>query len=202
MIDPKKVTDYKRNKFQLQEWLLYGICVAGKKSEIETVKLDKFLQGCVLQSNDHRETPFNLIRELLKTPSVIFCDGLMEELSKNKIAPYKQRYNSFVDAVTLLPDDLSEVTIDDLQKVRGIKTKTSRFFLTHSREDFDEPVLDRHINKFLRDEGHKNIPIDTPQNPRVYARVAQLFTDIAKQRGQTVTELDLQVWKQYSYGKV
>jgi len=200
MIDPKKVTDYKRNKFQLQEWLLYGICVAGKKSEIETVKLDKFLQGC--SGKGSATTPFNLIRKLLKTSSVIFKDGLMEGLSKNKIAPYKQRYNSFVDAVTLLPDDLSEVTIDDLQKVRGIKTKTSRFFLTHSREDFDEPVLDRHINKFLRDQGHTDVPVDTPQNPKVYARVAKLFTDIAKERGQTVTDLDLQVWKQYSYGKV
>jgi len=199
MIDPKKVTDYKRNKFQLQEWLLYGICVAGKKSEIETVKLDKFLQDC--NGIGSATTPFNLIRKLLKTSSVIFKDGLMEKLSKNKIAPYKQRYNSFVDAVTLLPDDLSEVTIDDLQEVRGISTKTSRFFLTHSREDFDEPVLDRHINKFLRDEGHENIPVDTPQNPKVYARIAKLFTDIAKQRGQSVTELDLEIWKLYSYGK-
>ena len=199
MIDPKKVTNYKRNKFQLQEWLLYGICVAGKKSEIETVKLDKFLQGC--GGKGSATTPFNLIRKLLKTSSVIFKDGLMEELSKNKIAPYKQRYNSFVYAVTLLPDNLSEVTIDDLQEVRGISTKTSRFFLTHSIEDFDEPVLDRHINKFLRDEGHENIPVDTPQNPKVYARVAKLFTDIAKERGQSVTDLDLQVWKQYSYGK-
>lgn len=197
MIDPKKVTNYKRNKSELQEWLLYGICVAGKKSEIETRKLDKFLEG----ARELDMTPFEYIRHLLKSSSVIWLDGLMEHLSKNKIAPYKQRHNSFTDAVTLLPDNLSEVTIDDLQEVRGISTKTSRFFLTHSREDFDEPVLDRHINKFLRDEGHENIPVDTPQNPKVYARIAKLFSDIAEQRGQSVTELDLEVWKLYSYGK-
>ncbi len=199
MIDPKKVTNYKRNKFQLQEWLLYGICVAGKKSEIETVKLDKFLQGC--SNKGSATTPFNLIRKLLKTSSVIFKDGLMEELSKNKIAPYKQRYNSFVDAVTLLPDNLSEVTIDDLQKVRGISTKTSRFFLTHSREDYDEPVIDTHILRFLRDEGHDDVPESTPQNPKVYAKVAKYFSDIAKARKQSITELDLQIWTEYSYGK-
>ena len=146
-------------------------------------------------------SPFEMIRKLLKISSVEE-DGLKQQLKKYGIAPYGQRYNSFVDAVTLLPDDLSEVTIDDLQEVRGISTKTSRFFLTHSREDFDEPVLDRHINKFLRDEGHEDVPVDTPQNPKVYARVAKLFTDIAKERGQSVTDLDLQVWKQYSYGKV
>jgi len=192
MIDPKKVTNYKRNKSELQEWLLYGICVAGKKSEIETRKLDKFLEG----ARNLDMTPFEYIRYLEDD-----CGELREEMMECKLAPYRARYNSFTDAVTLLPDDLSEVTIDDLQEVRGISTKTSRFFLTHSREDFDEPVLDRHINKFLRDEGHDDVPVDTPQNPKVYARIAKLFSDIAEQRGQSVTELDLEVWKLYSYGK-
>ena len=198
MIDPKKVTKYNRNKSQLQEWLLYCIMVAGKKSEIETKKLDAFF---IDLDSRTRQTPFNFIRKLLKTSSVIWVDGLMEHLSKNKIAPYKQRYNSFVDAVTLLPDDLSEVTIDDLQKVRGISTKTSRFFLTHSREDYDEPVIDTHILRFLRDEGH-DVPESTPQNPKVYAKVANHFRDIAVARKQSVTELDLEIWTQYSYGKV
>ena len=192
MIDPKKVTNYKRNKSELQEWLLYGICVAGKKSEIETRKLDKFLEG----ARNLDMTPFEYIRYLEDD-----CGELREEMMECKLAPYRARYNSFTDAVVLLPDDLSEVTIDDLQEVRGISTKTSRFFLTHSREDFDEPVLDRHINKFLRDEGHEDVPVDTPQNPKVYARIAKLFSDIAEQRGQSVTELDLEVWKLYSYGK-
>jgi len=190
MIDPKKVTKYDRNQYQLQEFLLYCIMVAGKKSEIETRKLDKFLSGA---------SPFKLIRKLLKSSSVICMDGLMDHLSKNKIAPYKQRHNSFVDAVTLLPDDLSEVTLDDLMQVRGISTKTSRFFLTHSREDFDEPVLDTHILRFLKDKGHDNIPASTPQNPKVYAQVADLFRGWAIFEGMSVTDYDLMIWKQYSY---
>lgn len=197
MIDPKKVTNYKRNEFQLQEWLLYCIMVAGKKSEIETKKLDAFFNDLDSRTG---QSPFNFIRKLLKTSSVIWVDGLMEHLSKNKIAPYKQRYNSFVDVVTLLPDNLSKVTIDDLQKVRGISTKTSRFFLTHSREDFDEPVIDTHILKFLRDEGYE-VPESTPQNPKIYAVAANYFRDIAKLRRKTVTELDLEIWTKYSYGK-
>jgi thermostable 8-oxoguanine DNA glycosylase len=128
-------------------------------------------------------------------------DGLMQHLKKYKIAPYKQRYNSFKDAVALLPDNLSEVTLDELQEVRGISTKTSRFFLTHSREDFEEPVIDTHILRFLRDEGHDDVPESTPQNPKVYAKVAKYFSDIAEARKQSVTELDLQIWTEYSYGK-
>jgi thermostable 8-oxoguanine DNA glycosylase len=190
MIDPKKVTDYNRNETQLQEFLLYCVCVAGKKSEIETRKLDKFLGGA---------SPFKLIRKLLKSSSVIWKDGLMEHLSKNKVAPYKQRYNSFKDAVTLLPDNLSEVTLDRLQQVRGISTKTSRFFLTHSREDFDEPVLDTHILRYLKDVGH-DVPSSTPQNPNVYGKVASLFKKEADLAEMSVTDFDLKVWTEYSYG--
>ena len=101
----------------------------------------------------------------------------------------------------LLPDDLSKVTIDDLQEVRGISTKTSRFFLTHSREDFDEPVLDTHILKFLQEEGYRDIPSSTPQNANTYARVANIFRRIANYEGKSVTDLDLEVWTQYSYRK-
>ena len=190
MIDPKKVTDYNRNETQLQEFLLYCVCVAGKKSEIETRKLDKFLSGA---------SPFKLIKKLLKSSSVIFMDGLMEHLSKNKIAPYKQRWNSFKDIVTLLPENLSKVTLDELQQVRGISTKTSRFFLTHSREDFDEPVLDTHILRFLKDVGH-DVPSSTPQNPNVYQRVARIFKKEADLAEMSVTDFDLQVWTKYSYG--
>jgi thermostable 8-oxoguanine DNA glycosylase len=195
MIDPKKVTDYNRNEWQLQEWLLYCICVAGKKSEIESPKVRKF---CVDPRFGFNLKPFNLIRKLLKVSSVEM-DGLKQHLKKYRIAPYGQRYNSFVDAVTLLPDNLSEVTIDDLQKVRGISTKTSRFFLTHSREDFDEPVLDTHILRFLTEEGY-DVPEATPQNPKVYARIAKIFSAIARAEDKSVTDLDLEVWTRYSYG--
>ena len=195
MINPKKVTKYNRNKSQLQEWLLYCIMVAGKKSEIETQKLAKFLRDGRMGFN---LTPFAMIRKLMGISS---CeeDGLMQQLKKYKIAPYTMRYNSFVDAVTLLPDDLSEVTIDDLQEVRGISTKTSRFFLTHSREDFDEPVLDTHILRYLKDVGY-DVPSSTPQNPKVYAKISNWFKRLANFEGKSVTEFDLEIWTKYSYG--
>lgn len=197
MIDPKKVTDYNRNEWQLQEFLIYCICVAGKKSEIESPKVRKF---CTDPRFGFGLTPFELIRKLLQVSSVEE-DGLMQHLKKHKIAPYQQRYNSLKDIVTLLDDDLSGVSLDELQEVRGISTKTSRFFLTHSREDFDEPVLDTHILRFLSDFGYKDVPKSTPQNPRVYAKFAKIFRSIALFEGMSVTDFDLKIWKQYSYGE-
>ena len=196
MIDPKKVTDYNRNEWQLQEFLIYCVCVAGKKSEIESPKVRKF---CMDARFGHGLTPFELIRKLLSVSSVEE-DGLMQHLKKYKIAPYQQRYNSFKDIVTLLDGDLREVTIDQLQEVRGISTKTSRFFLTHSREDFDEPVLDTHILRFLSDFGYKDVPKSTPQNPKAYERLSRLFRSIARFEGKSVTDFDLEVWTKYSYG--
>ena len=196
MIDPKKVTDYNRNEWQLQEFLIYCVCVAGKKSEIESPKVRKF---CMDARFGHGLTPFELIRKLLSVSSVEE-DGLMQHLKKYKIAPYQQRYNSLKDIVTLLDGDLREVTIDQLQEVRGISTKTSRFFLTHSREDFDEPVLDTHILRFLTDFGYKDVPQSTPQNPKVYERLSKLFRSIARFEGKSVTDFDLEVWTKYSYG--
>tara|TARA_B000000557_G_scaffold77247_1_gene61869 strand:- start:16061 stop:16654 length:594 start_codon:yes stop_codon:yes gene_type:complete len=196
MIDPKKVTDYNRNEWQLQEFLIYCICVAGKKSEIESPKVRKF---CTDPRFGFGLTPFQLIRKLLSVSSVE-GDGLMQHLKKHKIAPYQQRYNSFKDIVTLLDKDLREVTIDELQEVRGISTKTSRFFLTHSREDFDEPVLDTHILRFLSDFGYNDVPKSTPQNPKVYERLSKLFRSIARFEGKSVTDFDLEVWTKYSYG--
>ena len=196
MIDPKKVTDYNRNEWQLQEFLIYCVCVAGKKSEIESPKVRKF---CMDARFGHGLTPFELIRKLLSVSSVEE-DGLMQHLKKYKIAPQQQRYNSFKDIVTLLDGDLREVTIDQLQEVRGISTKTSRFFLTHSREDFDEPVLDTHILRFLSDFGYNDVPKSTPQNPKVYERLSRLFRSIARFEGKSVTDFDLEVWTKYSYG--
>lgn len=196
MIDPKKVTDYNRNEWQLQEFLIYCVCVAGKKSEVESPKVRKF---CMDARFGHGLTPFELIRKLLSVSSVEE-DGLMQHLKKYKIAPYQQRYNSFKDIVTLLDTDLRKVTIDQLQEVRGISTKTSRFFLTHSREDFDEPVLDTHILRFLSDFGYNDVPKSTPQNPKVYERLSRLFRSIARFEGKSVTDFDLEVWTKYSYG--
>tara|TARA_Y100000296_G_scaffold54691_1_gene62773 strand:- start:33 stop:671 length:639 start_codon:yes stop_codon:yes gene_type:complete len=199
MIDPKTVTNYNRTPAELQEWLLYCICVAGKRSNVETRKLDGFLQDKSYTLNMlTSRSPFNIIRRLHGGAiEDAGCNWLMQYLKKHRISPYQSRYNSFTDVVRLLPDDLSKVTVDELQAVRGIGTKTSRFFLTHSREDFDEPVLDTHILRFLRDMGH-NVPSVTPQSPKKYAQVAGIFKSYARSVNKTVAELDLEVWNSFS----
>ena len=113
-----------------------------------------------------------------------------------KLSPYKQRYNSYVGVVKL--GDLQKVTLNRLLLVAGIGLKTARFFLSHSREDFDEPMLDTHILQFLRDNGYRHAPKSTPSNLGVYNYYANIFKMFARVSGKSVTDLDLEIWKQYS----
>ena len=188
MINPAEVTNYNRTQSELQEFLLFCINVAGKKSSIEAPKLEIFIQRA--KDITKESTPFNCIKKLIK------LGRLQEIMHWAKLSPYKQRYNSYVDAVKL--GDLQTVTLNRLLQVPGIGLKTARFFLSHSREDFDEPMLDTHILQFLRDNGYKGAPKSTPSNVGVYNYYANIFKMFARVSGKSVTDLDLEIWKQYS----
>jgi len=188
MINPAEVTNYNRTQSELQEFILFCINVAGKKSSIEAPKLEVFIQRA--KDITKETTPFNCIKKLIK------LGRLNEIMHWAKLSPYAQRYSSYV-AVSKIKD-LQTVSLNRLLQVPGIGLKTARFFLSHSREDFDEPMLDTHILQFLRDQGYTDAPKSTPSNENTYFYFANIFKNIARQLGKSVTDLDLQIWKQYS----
>lgn len=188
MINPAEVTNYNRTQSELQEFLLFCINVAGKKSSIESPKLEVFIQRA--KDITKETSPFNCIKKLIE------LGRLQEIMHWAKLSPYKQRYNSYVDVVKL--GDLQKVTLNRLLQVAGIGLKTARFFLSHSREDFDEPMLDTHILQFLRDNGYRHAPKSTPSNVGIYNYYANIFKMFARVSGKSVTDLDLEIWKQYS----
>lgn len=188
MINPAEVTNYNRTQSELEEFILFCINVAGKKSAIEAPKLEVFIERA--KDITKESTPFNCIRKLIK------LDRLNEIMHWAKLSPYAQRYNSYVAVAKI--KDLQTVTLNRLLQVPGIGLKTARFFLSHSREDFDEPMLDTHILRFLRDQGYADAPKSTPTNENTYHYFANIFKNIARQLGKSVTDLDLEIWKQYS----
>ena len=188
MINPAEVTNYNRTQSELQEFILFCINVAGKKSSVESPKLEVFIERA--KDITKETSPFNCIKKLIK------LGRLNEIMHWAKLSPYAQRYNSYV-AVSKIKD-LQTVTLNRLLQVPGIGLKTARFFLSHSREDFDEPMLDTHILHFLRDQGYTDAPKSTPSNENTYFYFANIFKNIARQLGKSVTDLDLEIWKQYS----
>jgi len=188
MINPAEVTNYNRTQYELEEFILFCINVAGKKSAIEAPKLEVFIERA--KNITKESTPFNCIKKLIK------LGRLNEIMHWAKLSPYAQRYNSYVAVAKI--KDLQTVTLNRLLQVPGIGLKTARFFLSHSREDFDEPMLDTHILRFLRDQGYTDAPKSTPTNENTYYYFANIFKNIARQLGKSVTDLDLEIWKQYS----
>ena len=188
MINPAEVTNYNRTQSELQEFILFCINVAGKKSAIEAPKLEVFIERA--KDITKETSPFNCIRKLIK------LGRLNEIMHWAKLSPYAQRYNSYVAVAKI--KDLQTVTLNRLLQVPGIGLKTARFFLSHSREDFDEPMLDTHILRYLRDQGYTDAPKSTPSNENTYFYFANIFKNIARQLGKSVTDLDLEIWKQYS----
>ena len=190
-INPREITDYNRTDAELEFFLLFCIVVAGKKSDIQARKLEEWYDDRVY----HKDTPFEYIERL-------DADGeLRSSLEKVRMGQYNRLVNSFQDAIGIGGRgrmNLSKCSLQDLCLIRGVKLKTSNFFLTHSREDYNVPVLDTHVLKFLKAEGIKNVPKSTPQDEKLYNSLAKQFTTIAKRRRMSVADLDLQVWKQYS----
>ena len=194
MINPAEVKNYNRTESELEEFLLFGINVAGKKSAVEAPKLEAFLRG----ARKLDVSPFDWIRLLQED------GGLKSFMRARKISPYQDRYNSYVDVIKLSSSNsfpwksLRDVTLEGLMKVRGIGMKTARFFLSNTRKDFDEPMLDTHIMSWLRDQGYVNAPKSTPSSKKVYDYWADIFKDYARQLGKSVRELDIEIWKEYS----
>ena len=128
---------------------------------------------------------------------VYFNLGLRGSLEKVKMGQYGRLVKSFRDAVEL-GLDLKKCSLHDLCQIRGVKFKTANFFLTHSRKDYNVPVLDTHVLKFLKAQGVKDVPKATPQDETDYNFFADQFAEIAEAMKMSVADLDLQVWKQYS----
>lgn len=85
MIDPYKITNHKRTRAELEEFLLFCVTVAGKTAYIQAGKLEEFLQSInkrlMISKNAY---PFQIIK------SADEHGILMEEIVKAKLGQYKK----------------------------------------------------------------------------------------------------------------
>ena len=112
-------------------------------------------------------------------------------LEKCKIGNYTVKEKCIRELVKI---DVHTCTVENLEKIPGFGPKTARFFILHSRPNQKVACLDTHILKWLKEKGH-DVPKASPQNPKTYARVENLFLDECEKCGKTPAQLDLEVWK-------
>jgi len=188
MIDPNNITKFSQTKEELEEVLLFWICVAGKTAAVISKSLDRFLKSI---DNYEGNTPFEKIKSF-------GYDNLPERLKECGIGCYSLKAKSIWILVNS-DLDLRTCTLEELEDIYGIGRKTSRCFLMHSRENARCAGLDTHILKYLRGKGY-NVPISTPGSKRQYLEIEKLFLKYADRSEKSIAKFDLDIWKEYANG--
>jgi hypothetical protein len=179
---PKSMT-----REQLEWWILFGVCVAGKGAKQTEEKVNKFLHDPFVEKPGG--SPFQRIETYIQ------WGMLKRKLKEHRMGQYKRIEKAFRAAVKL---DLDQISIDLLETVPGIGPKTARMIILYYDPTADCVPLDTHILKWLREQGVPGVPKSTPPAGNSYRSLENIFRLEAKLRGMTVRELDTQVWKSYA----
>jgi thermostable 8-oxoguanine DNA glycosylase len=183
MIDPSNITNYNRDRYELEEFALFSILVAGKTARVQAEKLDSFLRLC----RDLNYTPFQYVQ------SLVTIELLITVAKAYKLGQYTRVVRAFDDISKL---DVKTCTIADLESCYGIGPKTARFFILHTRKNQKVAALDTHILKFLKSKGVKKVPKNTPVG-KEYERLEKIFLSMVP-KGKSVAEFDLEIWNSYA----
>ena len=191
MVDPANVTNYRMSQYELEEFALFSIVVAGKTASTQARLLQDFL-------NDIPALFLGEISPFAKIRYMINGGILRDKLEKSKLGQYTKIYKAFREIV-MLPIDLRTCTVEELEAIHGIGPKTARFFILHSRPNQKVAALDTHILRYMREELGIPTPKSTPSGKK-YAELEQLFIKHAEDLGRDTAELDLEIWNRYSKG--
>jgi hypothetical protein len=183
-----KVTIYNRTLAEMEEFVAFSMCVAGKRADTTSRALSRFL-GFV---DDDVGTPFEKIRFMIDN------DLLNHFLRSARLGKYNLLERAFCKLVELKPEDL--YSIDKLETVPGIGPKTSRFIVLHSVPNARYAALDTHVLKYLRSKGY-DAPKSTPSSGSKYRELEQIFLKEADAAGMSPADFDLTIWKSYTTSK-
>lgn len=190
MIYAEDITKYDCTDADLEERIMFWVCVAGKNAHTQAHKLDAFL-GLMRELVPARRlpaSPFELVRRTLKIDRTLQLHMRAVGLGK---------YGLMERAYTMLATsgmNLRTCSVSDLEAVPGIGPKTARCFVLHSREGARVAGLDRHIMRYLKERGFTREE-NTPGNPKEYARLEQVFLDHCDKYGMIPADFDLMLWK-------
>lgn len=198
MIDPYAL-DKPWTRDRLEEWILFGICVANKPADPTAVKVDAVLTDIrtILMTGGYPSlrvkvpsySPFDLVRA-----ADDLC-LLLPVLTKNRVGQYTRIERAFREVVRKIPN-VMKTTIEELETVKGIGPKTSRMIMLYYKPETNCVPLDTHILKWLRAQGY-DAPKTTPTGKK-YAELEKIFVLEAEHRKMSVKDLDSQVWKMYA----
>ena len=186
MVNPDEITNFDRNAYELEEFMIFAVCAAGKNANTTATILNKTFAYC----EKEERSPLNYLGMMRYLP---------EYLKKQGIGCYNNRAKTFRALnykVWTSVRFLETATVAELENIHGIGPKTARFFIMHSRPNQRVAALDTHILKELKANGH-DVPKATPPAGKRYNELEQLFIKLADKSGMSVADYDLAVWKKW-----
>jgi thermostable 8-oxoguanine DNA glycosylase len=172
---------------EVQARLMYAVIVAGKSAKFANAVMGRWFKDNVTAGDT---STFQIVRRLKDA-------GMLEEsFRKARTGNYGKLTAAMSQAVDM-DIDLLTCTPQDLEKIKGIGPKTSRFFIMWIRPDAIHAALDVHILRWMKGRGF-DVPKSTPQSPQKYAQIEQWFIAEACRMSMTPRELDFMIWEEGS----
>lgn len=190
MIDMDEPTNFSRKRGELEEFLMAAVCVAGKTAHVQASRLHRFLYESDEFDVSVSRTPFDKVRAMLQKRS------LYRNLVQVGMGKYQLITASFRAMVADPELNLWECPWQRLTEIPGIKIKTAKFFVLHSRPDQQLAVLDTHMHKKLKAEGYSP-PAFPPANPFFYTFWQRIVLSLADRDGLSPADFDLRTWREF-----
>jgi thermostable 8-oxoguanine DNA glycosylase len=189
-IDPHRLNEYiskDSSKEMIELFFFCCLIVAGKKADVMFPKAYNVIANSRYNNSDL--SPFDFLKRMFEYGS------LSNILIENGTGQYSKINNCIEDLIHFDydGDSIKSLTPQELEKVRGIGPKTSRFFLSYvSPNENEYAIIDTHITKFLM-----------AINPRLkkstdYYTFEKEYLNICKLINKNPKEFDLEIWNAYS----
>jgi thermostable 8-oxoguanine DNA glycosylase len=192
MINPTTITKFNRSTAELEEFAVFSVLVAGNNAVTTAKKLD-----IILRDIGGLKAPFRALRRYVKDHG-----SLLPLFTKHRVRHRTTKAQFVEDLIGRKGLDLRTASVQELESIKGIAEKTSRFFVMHSRPHMRIAALDTHILQFMTDLGLYQPKNGDPKKNRPkgkrYLALEESFLDLADQAQKTPAELDLQIWNEYS----
>lgn len=182
----------------LEQALIYSCIVAGKSAKFADAVMARMLA-------DVKHSQFDTLIEFLRWAH---ADCAMDYYVKHwRTGNYGKLSRCFSEIALALspyaPDfqsknpkrlNLRTCTVADLEAIHGIGPKTSRMLMGFTRPRERHAILDVHILRWLRANGHPDAPKSTPSPGKIYDYWQVIFIAIADRLHMTPRELDREIW--------
>lgn len=198
LINPFCITNYDRTDAELEELLLFCIAVAGKNAKTTAKALQKYLDQRLPGEGVFEAVRLDTEAETCLGKEASDAGGYLALcLKQSGFGCFRARSRAF-SAIAASGLDLRHCSVQDLMRYPGIGPKTARFFVLHSRKDARVAVLDRHVMRWLSEQGVPGVlTYATPASKKRYLELEREFLRRCPP-WQTPAQLDLEIWSKYA----